>query len=182
MVSSYDVEIQLARSPGNPVFRWFLVRPRMDFALAAAALAAWLLISVCFGKPLMLESVADAARRTFFQTLATLAGAMGGLTLTSVSVLVNVLSKKASVGQRTLPLERLTPEHRLRIGEAFLVILPRLAGLLVISLATLILEGRDGAGLWVPEAATLWLALTAGLGVVRASWTLRRLLALTAAG
>lgn len=145
---------------------------------AVLGLAAWLGLSAVLSQPLILEGVAESPRRTLFQTLATIAGATAGLTLTSVSMLVNVLGKKAAPGQRLLPLERLTSEHRRQIGEVFLSVLPRLGGLLVMSLAAIILEGDSDVGLWVPEALTLALALACTLGLFRVAWALRRLLAI----
>lgn len=175
-MSLYEVSVEQA-GRRNP-YRWFLLHPRFDYLWAVLGVAAWLGLSVALGQPLILEGVAESSRRTLFQTLATIAGATAGLTLTSVSMLVNVLGKRAGPGQRPLPLERLTSTHRREIGEVFLSVLPRLGVLLVLSLATIVLEGDGDAGLWVPEALTLALGLACTLGLLRVAWALRRLLAI----
>jgi hypothetical protein len=176
-VSLYDAEVRYAGRRRIP-FRWFLLHPRADYVWAALAVAAWVALSSLLRQPLILEAVAEPARRTLFQTLATLAGTVAGLMLTSVSMLVNVLGKRAPAGQRLLPLERLTAQHRRQIGEIFLFVLPGLASLLVASLATVVLEGGGARGLWLPEAVALGVAVACALGLIRVSWALRRLLAI----
>lgn len=175
-MSLYDVEINQPRR--RALWRWFLLHPRADLLWAALAAAAWLALSAMLGRPFMVEAVAEDARRTLFQTLATLSGAVAGLILSSVSMLVNVLGKKAPPGQRALPLEKLTPDHRRQIGEAFLSVIPVLAALLVAALAAIIVEGDGVRGVWPVEAVVFALGLAAALGLVRMAWALRRLIAI----
>lgn len=175
-MSLYDVSVHWT-GRRNP-YRWFLLHSRFDYAWATLLMLLWLGTSTLLQQPLVVEGVSEDARRTLFQTLATLAGATAGLTLTSVSMLVNVLGKKAAPGQRVLPLERLTVTHRRQIGEVFLSVLPRLGALLVMSLVTLVLEGDAATGRWPPEAATMMLAVACILGLLRVAWALRRLLAI----
>lgn len=130
----------------------------------------------------MVEGVAEGARRTLFQTFATLSGAVAGLTLTSVSMLVNVLGKKASADQRALPLERLSSDNRRQIGEVFLSVIPVLAAMLVMSLLAIVLEGDGTTGRWVPEAGVFVLTAASALGLLRVAWALRRLLAIATSG
>ncbi len=176
MSSLYDVGIGRPRS--HAMWRWFLLHPRADLLWAALAVAAWLLVSGALRQPFMVEGVAEDSRRTLFQTLATLSGAVAGLILSSVSMLVNVLGKKAPPGQRALPLERLTPDHRRQIGEAFLAVIPVLAALLVAALSAIVIEGNGVTGFWPLEAVVFGLAIAAGLRLVRMAWALRRLIAI----
>ncbi|WP_344761864.1 hypothetical protein [Paenarthrobacter aurescens] len=118
-MSLYEVDVQRT-GRRRTLRRWFLLHPGADFAWAAAAVLLWLGIALLARQPLMLEAADPGARRTLFQTLATLAGATAGLTLTSVSMLINVLGKKAPPGQQELPLEKLSAAHRRQIGEVFL--------------------------------------------------------------
>jgi hypothetical protein len=137
--------------------------------------------ALLFRQPLILEGVGPGARRTLFQTLATMAGATAGLTLTSVSMLINVLGKKSAPGQRELPLEKLTPTHRRQIGEVFLFAIPGLGLLLIASLITVVLEGDEVRGLWIPEAVVFVFAFASALALLRVAWALRRVLAIATA-
>ncbi|MEV7607064.1 hypothetical protein AB0N65_16645 [Paenarthrobacter sp. NPDC089322] len=179
-MSLYEVDVQ--RSGGRRgLWRWFLLHPKADYLWAVLAVLLWLGIASLARQPLMLEGVDGGARRTLFQTLATLAGATAGLTLTSVSMLINVLGKKAAPGQRELPLEKLTATHRRQIGEVFLFAIPGLGLLVVAALATVVLEGDDPGGLWIPEAVVFVLAFASVLALLRVAWALRRVLAIATA-
>ncbi|OFI37000.1 hypothetical protein BIU82_11345 [Arthrobacter sp. SW1] len=171
-------EVGISRPRRNAWWRWFLVHPRADLLWAAALVGIWLVVSAVLGQPLMVEDVAEDSRRTVFQTLATLSGAVAGLILSSISMLVNVLGKKAPPGQRALPLERLAPDHRRQIGEAFLSVIPVLAVLLVAALATILVEGDSATGIWPLEAVVFTFGAAAALGLVRMAWALRRLIAI----
>jgi hypothetical protein len=175
-MSLYDVEI--GRPRRSTVWRWFLLHPRLDLLWTALAVGAWLALSAVLRQPFMVEGVAEDSRRTLFQTLATLSGAVAGLILSSVSMLVNVLGKKAPPGQRALPLERLAPDHRRQIGEAFLSVIPVLAALLVAALAAILVEGDGRTGVWPIEAVVFGLGFAAVLGLLRMAWALRRLIAI----
>ncbi|WP_256212811.1 hypothetical protein [Arthrobacter sp. yr096] len=157
------------------------MHPTADYLWAVAAVLLWLGIATLARQPLLLEGVDTGARRTLFQTLATLAGATAGLTLTSVSMLINVLGKKAAPGQRELPLEKLTATHRRQIGEVFLFAIPGLGLLVVAALATIVLEGGAPTGLWIPEAVVFVLAFASVLALLRVAWALRRVLAIATA-
>lgn len=163
------------------LWRWFLLHPGADFAWAALAVLIWLGITLLVRQPLMLESVEPGARRALFQTLATLAGATAGLTLTSVSMLINVLGKRAAPGQQQLPLEKLSATHRRQIGEVFLFAIPGLGLLVVAALVTMVLEGNAVTGLWFPEAVVFVLTFASVLALLRVAWALRRVLAIATA-
>lgn len=175
-MSLYNVQISHPRR--GAAWRWFLQHPRADVVWAAAAVGIWLAVSAVWAQPFMIEGVAENSRRTLFQTLATLSGAVAGLILSSVSMLVNVLGKKAPPGQRALPLERLAPDSRRQIGEAFLSVIPVLAALLVAALAAILLEGDGVTGVWPIEGVVFGLGFAAALGLVRMAWALRRLIAI----
>jgi len=179
-MSLYEVDVD---RPGRrrPLWRWFLLHPTADYLWAALALTLWVGIAAIAGQPLLLERVDAGARRALFQTLATLAGATAGLTLTSVSMLINVLGKKSAPGQRELPLERLSATHRRQIGEVFLFAIPGLGLMVVAALVTLVLEGEARTGLWIPEAVTLLLTFASVLALLRVAWALRRVLAIATA-
>lgn len=179
-MSLYEVDVERT-GRRRPVWRWFLLHPPADYAWAVVAVLLWLGLALLSRQPLMLEGVDSGARRTLFQTLATLAGATAGLTLTSVSMLINVLGKKAAPGQRELPLEKLTASHRRQIGEVFLFAIPGLALLVVAALVTVVLEGDGPRGLWIPEAVVLVLTFASVLALLRVAWALRRVLAIATA-
>lgn len=179
-MSLYEVDVDRPRRR-NALWRWFLLHPTADYLWATLAVMLWAGIAAVAGQPLMLEHVDPGARRTLFQTLATLAGATAGLTLTSVSMLINVLGKKAAPGQRELPLERLSAIHRRQIGEVFLFAIPGLGLLVIAALVTVVLEGDAPTGLWIPEAVAFVLAFAAVLSLLRVAWALRRVLAIATA-
>ncbi len=179
-MSLYDVDVERSRRR-RTLWRWFLLHPKADYVWASLAVLLWLGIASLAGHYLVLEGVDPGARRTLFQTLATLAGATAGLTLTSVSMLINVLGKKAAPGQRELPLEKLTATHRRQIGEVFLFAIPGLGLLLVASLVTVVLEGDARTGLWIPEGVVFVLAFASVLALLRVAWALRRVLAIATA-
>jgi len=158
-----------------------LLHPTADFGWAVFVVLLWLGIALLAGRPLLLEGVDPGARRALFQTLATLAGATAGLTLTSVSMLINVLGKKAAPGQQVLPLEKLSATHRRQIGEVFLFAIPGLGLLVVAALVTVVLEGDSATGLWIPEAFVLVLTFASILALLRVAWALRRVLAIATA-
>lgn len=179
-MSLYDVDVERSRRR-RTLWRWFLLHPKADYVWASLTVLLWLGIASQARHYLVLEGVDPGARRTLFQTLATLAGATAGLTLTSVSMLINVLGKKAAPGQRELPLEKLTATHRRQIGEVFLFAIPGLGLLLVASLVTVVLEGDARTGLWIPEAVVFVLAFASVLALLRVAWALRRVLAIATA-
>ncbi|GAA2855013.1 hypothetical protein [Paenarthrobacter ilicis] len=173
----YGVELQ-ATGKRRGLWRWFLLHQSADYLLATGVVLLWLGWAWLAHQPLLLEAVDPGARRALFQTLATLAGATAGLTLTSVSMLINVLGKKAAPGQRELPLERLSPLHRRQIGEVFLFAIPGLGLLLVASLVTVVAEGNAPTGLWVPQAVVMVCTFASVLALLRIAWALRRVLAI----
>ncbi|UKA49675.1 hypothetical protein LFT48_19940 [Arthrobacter sp. FW305-123] len=179
-MSLYEVDVQRT-GRRRTLRRWFLLHPGADFAWAAAVVLLWLGIALLARQPLMLEAADPGARRTLFQTLATLAGATAGLTLTSVSMLINVLGKKAPPGQQELPLEKLSATHRRQIGEVFLFAIPGLGLLVVAALVTVVLEGDALTGLWIPEALVFVLTFASILALLRVAWALRRVLAISTA-
>lgn len=179
-MSLYEVDVERS-GRRRTLWRWFLLHPKADYLWAAVVVLAWLGIATLAGHYLVLEGVDPGARRTLFQTLATLAGATAGLTLTSVSMLINVLGKRAAPGQRELPLEKLSATNRRQIGEVFLFAIPGLGLLLVASLVTVVLEGDARTGLWIPEAVVFVLAFASVLALLRVAWALRRVLAIATA-
>ncbi|MET4542191.1 MULTISPECIES: hypothetical protein [Micrococcaceae] len=179
-MSLYEVDIERS-GRRRTLWRWFLLHPTADYLWAVLAVLIWWGIALLARQPLMLEGVDAGTRRTLFQTLATLAGATAGLTLTSVSMLINVLGKKAAPGQRELPLEKLSATHRRQIGEVFLFAIPGLGLLLIAALVTMVLEGGAPTGLWIPEAVVFVLAFASVLALLRVAWALRRVLAIATA-
>ncbi|MFE4195665.1 hypothetical protein ACFRJ9_07365 [Paenarthrobacter sp. NPDC056912] len=179
-MSLYGVDVERTGRHWT-VWRWFLLHQAADYLWAVLLVLAWLGIPLLAGWPLLLEDVDAGARRALFQTLATLAGATAGLTLTSVSMLINVLGKKSAPGQRELPLEKLTATHRRQIGEVFLFAIPGLGLLVVAALVTVVLEGDGPGGLWIPEAVVFVLAFACVLALLRVAWALRRVLAIATA-
>jgi hypothetical protein len=66
-----------------------------------------------------LTEVPSESRRVAFQLVAAAAATIGGFTLTSISILVNLLRTPLSTIDRLLP-----AEDKARMGEVFLGVLP----------------------------------------------------------
>lgn len=100
---------------------------------------------------------------------------MAGLTLTSVSILVNLLRTPLSNLDNILP-----ASDKRRVGAVFLAALLPLLLTFIASASTIAIEGDAIMGVWWVEAITLFLATTSVLAIARIVWVLRRLLDLTA--
>ncbi|MAU84040.1 MAG: hypothetical protein CME34_19650 [Gordonia sp.] len=115
----------------TPLFRFGLARKLQhswvrhrwaDLLVALLIIAAWLLAGKQEWIPLGLEDVAPPQRQATYQVIATIAGTMAGFTLTSVSVLVNLLRTPMSTIDRLLP-----DSDKGRVGNAVIGVLPSLA-------------------------------------------------------
>lgn len=150
-------------------------RPLLDH-IALLLVAVWVVLGLRNDLPLILTEVTEESRRAFFQLLATLAGTTAGLTLTSVSIMLNLIRTPLSAVDRLIE-----ADEKRRVGDVFLAVLPKLVLALIFSLLTLVLEpgtGTKETPLWVPEALSLWFAVAALSGMARVVWVLRRLLSL----
>lgn len=113
------------------------------------------------------------ARRPLFQTTATVAGAMAGLTFTSISIMINLVKTPMSA------IDRLTkPEEKRQVGDVFIAVLPRLLMTFIFAAATLAVESDSEVGIWWIQALVLWFALASVSGLGRVVWVLKRLLKL----
>lgn len=154
-------------------YRW-VQQPWLDLLLATGAVAVWLLLGWRGWVPLALTEVQFDARRSVFQVVATLSGTMAGFTLTSVSVLVNLL--KTPLGA----LDRLLPAAEKRsVGSVVLKVLPRLAFTLVAAMVALLVETSPTVGYWWLQAIVVGGVAASMFSLARVVWVLRRLLILS---
>ena len=144
-------------------------------AVAAIPILIWGYLGYREWMPTLLTEVAPGARRAIFQSTLTVAGTMAGLTLTSVSILVNLLRTPLSNLDNILP-----ASDKRRVGAVFLAALLPLLLTFIASASTIAIEGDAVMGVWWVEAITLFLATTSVLAIARIVWVLRRLLDLTA--
>ncbi|SEQ05147.1 hypothetical protein SAMN05444745_103292 [Arthrobacter sp. OV608] len=147
----------------------------MDF-LTIIPIGIWLWLGIGGILPKFLLDSSEAERRVVFQSIATLAGTTAGLTLTSVSILINLIRTPLGVLDKVL----LEGDKR-QVGSVFLSALPKLAMTTIIALAAVSLDVLwDGRirqiGL---DIVVLWLASASVLAMARIVWVLRRLLDLS---
>lgn len=146
----------------------------MDWLLALAVVGVWLVLGKVGWLPWALTEVPHDARRTAYQILATVAATMGGFTLTSVSILVNLLRAPMTTVDRLLP-----ADDKRRVGAALVSALPALFSVFVIALVGLTTDANIPAGYWWLQAVIIAAALAAVASIARVVWILRRLLALS---
>lgn len=145
-----------------------------DWLLAVVVVGGWLALGRVDGLPWALTEVPHDARRTTYQILATVAATMGGLTLTSISILVNLLRTPMTTVDKLLP----TDDKR-RVGAAFVAALPTLFSLFVAALVGLTTDANLDTGYWWLQATIIGAAVAAVASLARVVWILRRLLALS---
>lgn len=160
---------------------WFVGRvyswvryPAMDHLVLIPVLL-WMAAAHWGFLPLFFEEMDRDSKKALFQTLATLAGTTAGLTLTSVSIMVNLVKTPLSTLDQLLP-----KEDKRRVGGVFLAALPKLALTLLSGLAAFAVQSVPGSGSnWVLEGLLLWFASAAFCSLCRIVWVLRRLLKLS---
>ncbi|OBC15400.1 hypothetical protein A5784_03035 [Mycobacterium sp. 852013-50091_SCH5140682] len=145
----------------------------LDIVPAAAVIAVWSLLARQDVVPFGLSHVPPDTRRALYQSLSSIAATMGGVTLTSISLLLNLIRVP------TGPVELPAADER-RIGQAFLGVLPWQGALFAGALIAITMDAtRSGGYPWL-QIVLLALA-TAGLcSIGRVFWILRRLLGATA--
>lgn len=136
--------------------------------------ALWIFVCWKADAPILLTEVAPEARRAFFQTTATVAGTIAGLTFTSISIMINLVKTPMSTLDRIID----SAEKR-KVGDVFLSVLPKLLLTLALALVTIAIEPTRDNGIWWVEGLTLWFALATVSGMARVVWVLKRLLKLS---
>ena len=121
--------------------------------------------------PQALSAVPQESRRALYQILATASATMGGFTLTSVSILVNLLRTPLTTVDRLLP-----ADDKRRVGSAFLAVLPWLLALFVASLVCLLTDANVQEGYWRLQLVLVGLAVGAVCALWRVIWILGRML------
>lgn len=160
-------------TPGTRLQLMWARGPLWDHLLALSVVGLWLAITYWTESPPLLTEVAVEARRPLFQTTATVAGAMAGLTFTSISIMINLVKTPMSA------IDRLTkPEEKRQVGDVFIAVLPRLLMTFIFAAATLAVESDSEIGTWWIQALVLWFALASVSGLGRVVWVLKRLLKL----
>lgn len=154
----------------------------MDFALGLLVGVAWYVTTTwCWFPehlcrlPQALTAVPPDSRRVAFQIVAAGAATMGGFTLTSISILVNLLRTPLSAVDRLLP-----AEDKTRVGSVFLGVLPWLLALFVAALLALTTDVNVREGYWWMQLLTVSLLVSTTLALARIVWVLKRLLSVSA--
>lgn len=148
-----------------------------DWLLALAVVGGWLLLGRAGWLPWALTEVPHDARRTAYQILATVAATMGGFTLTSISILVNLLRAPMTTVDNLLP-----ADDKRRVGAAFVTALPTLFALFIAALVGLTTDANVHNGYWWLQSIIMWAAFAAVASLARIVWILRRLLTLSSDG
>lgn len=148
-----------------------------DWLLALTVVGVWLALGWADWLPWALTEVPHDTRRTAYQVVATVAATMGGFTLTSISILVNLLRAPMTTVDKLLP-----ADDKRRVGTAFVSALPTLFALFVVALVGLMTDANRDEGYWWIQAAIIGAALAAVASIARVVWVLRRLLALSSEG
>lgn len=92
---------------------------------------------------------------------------MGGFTLTSVSILVNLLRTPMTTVDRLLPAE----DKRL-VGAVFLSVLPTLLIVFVVALVAVMTDANLAVGYWWLQVTVVGSALAALAPITRVVWVL----------
>ncbi|MCV7068839.1 hypothetical protein H7H51_29635 [Mycolicibacterium farcinogenes] len=145
-----------------------------DWLVALIVVGAWLALGRAGWLPWALAEVPRDARRTAYQILATVAATMGGFTLTSISILVNLLRAPMTTVDRLLP-----ANDKRRVGTAFISVLPSLFALFAVAIFGLMTDANLDAGHWWIQATIIGAAVAAVASLARVVWILRRLLTLS---
>lgn len=153
----------------------------VDVALGLLVVVVWYVVAAnCWlpqqycGLPQALTAVPGEGRRLLYQILAAAAATMGGFTLTSVSILVNLLRTPMTAVDRLLP-----AGDKRRVGSVFLGVLPWLLALFVASLICLATDANVAEGYELLQLATVGITVSAVLSLARVVWVLRRLLSVS---
>lgn len=156
--------------------RW--IRHRwVDWLAAVTAVGIWIGLAKAGWIPRAWAEVPHDTRRALYQILATGAATMGGFTLTSVAILVNLLRTPLTTIDRLLP-----AEDKRRVGTVFLSVLPSLVLLFVGALVAIATDANLDRGYWWMQLAITALSVAAILSIARVVWVLGRLLALSSDG
>ncbi|MDO3166659.1 hypothetical protein P5V90_06775 [Mycobacteroides abscessus subsp. abscessus] len=147
----------------------------MDLVIALVVVSGWVAVAtlVC-PVPHALTAVPNDARRLLYQILATASATMGGFTLTSISILVNLLRTPMKTIDQLLP-----AADKRRVGSVFLNVLPWLLGLFVVAVIAVLTDANVAQGYWLLQLAVIGMALAAACAIGRVVWVLRRLLVVT---
>lgn len=147
----------------------------MDLVIAAVVIGGWATAAALFCPvPYGLTAVPDDARRLLYQILATASATMGGFTLTSISILVNLLRTPMKTIDQLLP-----AADKRRVGSVFLNVLPWLLGLFITAVGAVLTDANVAQGYWWLQLAVIGMALAAACAIGRVVWVLRRLLVVT---
>lgn len=147
----------------------------MDY-LTALPLTVLLVLGSVGAIPVLLLDSETAERRVFFQAVAALAGTTAGLTLTSVSILINLVRTPLAGLDKVLE-----QEDKRRVGSVFLAVLPKLAMTTLVALSAVLLDeiwDKEPQQVWL-DFVVLWLATASLSALARVVWVLRRLLDLS---
>lgn len=156
------------------VYAWVRL-PWMDY-LTVIPLGIWLWLGMTGFIPVLFIDSSEAERRVIFQTMASLAGTTAGLTLTSVSILINLVRTPIGVLEKVMQ-----QGDKKKVGSVFLAALPKLALTTVVALAAVGLDVIwDGCPQQVIlDFLVLWLASASISAMARIVWVIRRLLDLS---
>jgi len=147
----------------------------MDFVIAVVVVGGWVAAAtLTCSVPPALTAVPNDARRLLYQILATASATMGGFTLTSISILVNLLRTPMRTIDQLLP-----AADKRRVGSVFLNVLPWLLGLFVVAIIAVLTDANMAQGYWWLQSVVIVMLITVVCAIGRVVWVLRRLLVVT---
>lgn len=151
----------------------FWVRYRwIDLAIAGVIVVLWLEAGRREWVPCFFTEVGKAQRQALYQSVMTISATMGGFTLTSVSILINLMRTPLTALERLLP-----AEDKAKVGDVVVGALPSLAATFVVATIGLLVDSSSDVGNWKTEAALSLTTVTSFLALCRVTWVVRRLLA-----
>lgn len=165
-----------ARRPRLPT-RIFIDRPSADLVLAGTVFVVlwwlslkdpWLFKDGFDWRVEWLTHLEVNTRRAVYQTMATLSGTLLGLTLTSVSILSNLMKQDLATATGGL----LKPRHQHRVSGLFFAGIRGLGVTLVISFALLISDGSRVEGDRLAQNFALAVVVLAVMRLGRIIWVL----------
>lgn len=179
--------VQTERRPARPPWptRVFIDWPVLDWLLTGAALGLTYWLSShpsVLGHEVQwhigwLRNLEAGTRRAVYQTMTTLSGTLLGLTLTSVSILANLMKQDLSTATGGL----LTPHRQKRISGLFFAGLRGLAIALLGSLVLLVADSDRVVGARLDQAIAFAILTLATCRLGRIIWVLSLVLSVSVA-
>jgi len=138
---------------------------------------SWIIVTLKFDMPHFYVEVTPDLRKTLYQAMLGASATFAGFTLTSVSVLINLLRTPLSSID-----DLFTDKVKGRVGSVFVAAIPVLGGLFLVSLIGLLTDSTRVHGNWLIQAFEIASIVSSALAIARILWVVRRLLVVTRSG